>query len=290
MASAIAQGFYDTLTKNGIKMTRSLAVDSNTGAIDLSVQSQALTRALASSPDAVAYFVLDPSASRPQISQAMDAGIPVFASFGKPEFDVSAYIPLNDDNNGYVSAKYLAERLPAGAEVAILGGPATPNVKALEQGALSAFQEAGVKIVGDVEQQRNLDDNADGGKKVMQGILQRFPKVQGVFAYNDDSAIGAIAAAKQAGADVKFTSRNGTADAVAAVKSGDLLATCDLQPIQFGQSLGQAVVDQLKGSRKYSNSEQIAGPDTSKCLITPENAGSWKPYDQQLNYRTIPMG
>lgn len=290
IASAVTQGFYATLQENGIAMKRSLAVDATSGAIDLSVQAQGITRALGSDVDAIAYFVLDPTAAEPQIKEAQDAGIPVFAALGQPAFDVNAYLVMDDEGQGYSSAKYLAENLPSGAKVAIIGGPATPNVIATEQGALRAFQEAGLTVVGDVEQQRNLSDNAEGGLSVMQGILQSHPDVQGVFAYNDDSAMGAIAAAKQANASVLFTSRNGTADAVGAVIAGDLLATCDIQPIELGRALGQAIVDHLKGTTQLSGSTQIAAPDSAACLITADNAAQWKPYEETLEYQTIPLG
>jgi ribose transport system substrate-binding protein len=289
IATAVTQGLADTLTKAGIKMTRSLAVDPTSGAIDLAVQSQALTRAVDSRPDAIAYFVLDPAASAPQVKKAMDAGIPVFAAFGKPVFPVSAYLAVDDKSAGAASATYLAEHLPKGAKIAIIGGQPTPNVLAAEAGALQALKAAGVTVVGDVEQQRNLADNADGGKKIMQGILQQFPDVQGVFAYNDDSALGAISAARQVGAHVQFTSRNGTADAVAAIKNGELLATCDLQPIQLGQALGKAIIEQITGKKQFTQTA-IAAPDSQQCLITSQNAGAWKPYEKQVEYKNIPLG
>lgn len=290
VAMAVTQGFNDTLVSNDVAVTRSLAIDSSSGQIDLSVQGQALTRAVAAAPDAIAYFVLDPTAFQPQLEQAMGDGVPVFAALGKPAFTVNGYIAMDDEGQGYAAAQYLAEHLDPGATVAIIGGPATPNVLAEEKGALQAFNDAGMTVVGDVEQQRNLDDNSAGGQAVMQSILQRFPDVDGVFVYNDDSALGAIAAAKQAGVSVTFTSRNGTADAVEAVKAGDLLATCDIQPVALGRALGQAVVDQLTGKHDYQDSESIPPPDSSACLVTSDNADAWKPSEDLVEYRDITLG
>lgn len=290
IATAVTQGFYAALQENGIEMTRSLAVDATTGSIDLAVQAQGMTRAVSSGVDAIAYFLLDPTAAEPQVKDALAADIPVFALLGEPAFGVNGFITQDDDGQGYAAAKYLAENLPAGAKVTVLGGPATPNTIATEKGALRAFKEAGLTIVGDVEQQRNLDDNSGGGKEVMQGILQSHPDIQGVFAYNDDSAIGAIAAAKQVGASVLFTSRNGTSDAVSSIKAGDLLASCDIQPIQLGKAMGQAVADHLKGVTTVTGSTQIEGPPSDDCLITEANAGDWKPYEEQVDYANIRLG
>ncbi len=290
VATAVTQGFYAALQENGIDMTRSLAIDPTAGQIDLAVQVQGLTRALAADVDAIAYFVLDPASGEPQVRDALAADIPVFAVMGQPGFEVNAYQQMDDEGQGYAAAKHLAENLPKGAKVTIISGPPTPNVNALDKGAMRAFEEAGLEIVGDIEQQRNLDDNADGGKKVMQGILQSHPDIEGVFAMNDDTAIGAIAAAKQAGADVLFTSRNGTADGVGAVKAGDLLATCDIQPIQVGMAIGQAVADHINGVKEYTGTELLDGPASDSCLITADNVDDWKPYEEQVQYKDIPLG
>jgi ribose transport system substrate-binding protein len=290
VATAVTQGIYAALQENGIDMTRSLAIDATAGAIDLSVQVQGLTRAVAADVDAIAYFVLDPTSGEPQINDALAADIPVFAVMGQPGFEVNAFQQMDDEGQGYAAAKYLADNLPAGSKVTIISGPPTPNVNALDKGAMRAFEEAGLTIVGDIEQQRNLDDNADGGKKVMQGILQSHPDIAGVFAMNDDTAIGAIAAAKQADKKVLFTSRNGTTDGIGAVKSGDLLATCDIQPIQVGMAIGQAIADHLNGVKEYSGTELLEGPASDNCLITKDNADDWKPYEEQVQYKDIPLG
>ncbi len=290
VAVAIAQGMNQTLDENGLKMVRSLAIDTTTGNIDLGAQAQGLTRAIATNPAAIAYFMLDASAARPQVEEAMGKDIPVFAAFGRPDFDVNGYIALYDEEQGYVSAKYLAEHLQKGDKVAVLGGPATQNVLAEEKGATRALEEAGLEIVGDVEQQRNLTDGAAGGKEIMQGILQQNPDVKGVWVYNDDSAMGAIAAAKQAGVEVVFTSRNGTTDAIAAIKAGDLLGTCDIQPVKLGAMLGQAIADQVNGKTSFSGSQQIDAPPAEDCMVTKDNVDQWKAPEELIQYAEIPLG
>lgn len=291
LVQAIAQAMNDTITANGGTMVRSFAINNTTGQLDLGVQSDAVTRAVSSKPAAIAYFVIDPKSPKPQVSRAQAAGIPVFAVFGKPAgFNVNAYINLADEQQGYLAAKYLASNLPKGAKVAIIGGPPTPNVTAELVGANKALAEAGVTIVGNVRQQQNLTDNSAGGQTIMQGILQRFPDVQGIFAYNDDSALGAIAAAKAANKQIKFTARNGSTAGVAAVKAGTLLATCDIDPIALGHEVGQAIVDQISGTKKVAAAAQLPSPDASQCIIDKNNVNAWKPYDQIIKYQTIKQG
>lgn len=291
LVTAIAQALNDKLTANGATMVRSFAINNTTGQLDLGVQAEAMNRALAAKPAAIAYFLADPKALKPQVQRAREAGIPVYAAFGKPDgFDVDGYIGLDDEKQGYLSAKYLADHLPKGAKVALITGPPTPNVNAEMVGAKKALDEAGVTIVGDEDQQRNLTDNSDGGKQIMQGILQRVPDVQGVFVYNDDSAIGAISAAKAANKNILFTSRNASVDGVNAVKAGTLLATCDIDPIALGHELGQAIVDRLAGRTQPTVNAQLPSPDASNCIIDKDNVANWKPYQEQIKYQNIKTG
>jgi ribose transport system substrate-binding protein len=291
LVQAIAQAINDRITAYGATMIRSFSMNNTTSQVDLGVQAEAMNRAITANPDAIAYFVLDPKSLKPQVTKARAAGIPVFAAFGKPDgFDVEAFITLNDEQQGYLSAKYLADHLPKGAKVALITGPPTPNVIAEMEGANKALQEAGVTIVGNEDQQRNLTDNSAGGQTIMQGILQSHPDVQGVFAYNDDTALGAIAAAKAANKTVLFASRNGSSDGVAAVKAGTLLVTCDIDPIALGHALGQAIVDQNSGKTTFAANTQLPSPDVSNCLITKDNADQWKPYDQIIKYQDIKTG
>ncbi|MFI6908249.1 sugar ABC transporter substrate-binding protein [Nonomuraea sp. NPDC050394] len=292
---AIAQGLNNRLKAAGITLVRTFAVDNSTGSVDLGLQAQGFSRALASRPAAVAYFVVDPRSLKPQVTRAQRAGVPVFAIAGKPEgFTVNAYTGAGDFQQGKLMAAHLAAHLPKGAKVAEITGAPTPNVQEEMRGVRAGLEAAGLTVVGDIEQQRNLRDSPAGGQKVMESILHRFPDVQGVVAYNDSTALGAIAAAKAAGRtpgkDILFTSRNGSAEAVAAVREGHLLATCDTDPIALGAEVGDAIVAQLGGKKTYKDNAELPPTDSSKCLVTKENVAGFVPWDQRVPYQPIKIG
>ena len=70
------------------------------------------------------------------------------------------------------------------------------------------------------------------GHNKMQSLLQANPDIIGVISGNDEMALGAIAALKEAGklANVKVGGFDGSPDAVAAVKAGEMQYTV-LQPV-----------------------------------------------------------
>jgi len=75
------------------------------------------------------------------------------------------------------------------------------------------------------------------GQQVMEQLLQAYPDVNAVYAHNDEMALGAIQALKDAGRkpgqDVLVVSVDGTRDALQAIIDGELGATCECNP-RFG--------------------------------------------------------
>jgi ribose transport system substrate-binding protein len=81
----------------------------------------------------------------------------------------------------------------------------------------------------------------------MENILQAQPKIDAVFAHNDEMALGAIKAIQAAKRNIIVVGFDGTDDAVAAVKEGSMLATVAQQAAKIG-STGVETADMiLKG-------------------------------------------
>ena len=112
-------------------------------------------------------------------------------------------------------------------------------------------------------------DRAQGYKK-MQSLLQAHPDIIGVISGNDEMALGAVAALKEAGKldKVKVGGFDGSPDAVAAIKAGELQYTV-LQPVAV---FSQKAVEQADKFIKTGKT----GADTEKqlydcILITKDN-------------------
>jgi ABC-type sugar transport system substrate-binding protein len=124
----------------------------------------------------------------------------------------------------------------------------------------------------------------------MQALLQRFPNFQGVFTYDDATAIGAAAEAKAAGKQILFAARNATPEGIEAVKDGTLLATCDLNTIGLGQAVGNAIIDQVTGKQKFENSQEIPPLDAGNRVINKDNVDQFVSADQRIPNVDIPQG
>jgi ribose transport system substrate-binding protein len=84
----------------------------------------------------------------------------------------------------------------------------------------------------------------------MATLIQQYPNIKGVFAHNDEMAIGAItalkAAGKHPGQDIKVVSIDGTKDAINLVLSGDEYAVVQSNP-RLGPLTFQTLAQYIKG-------------------------------------------
>ncbi len=81
----------------------------------------------------------------------------------------------------------------------------------------------------------------------MENILQSCPEIKGVFAHNDEMALGAVEAVLASGKDIKIVGFDATDDAVAAVKSGKMAATVAQKPDLMGETAVQTAMKLING-------------------------------------------
>ncbi|MEC5151558.1 substrate-binding domain-containing protein [Cryobacterium sp. GrIS_2_6] len=85
---------------------------------------------------------------------------------------------------------------------------------------------------------------------VTTNLLQAHPEVTGVFAENDEMALGAVQAlGSRAGTDVKVVGFDGTTDGLAAITAGTLAATIAQQPAELGKLAIELAVKTLAGEK-----------------------------------------
>ncbi|MDQ1583311.1 MAG: erythritol transport system substrate-binding protein [Microbacteriaceae bacterium] len=180
-------------------------------------------------------IILDPanaSGSIGAVKKADAAGIPVFlvnAEINQAGL-AKAQLVSNNAQGAALGAQEWVKDIGQTADYAeLFGAPSDNNAQTRSNGYQTVLsQYPGLKKVA--TQVANWDRTQ--GHDKMQSILQANPTITGVIAGNDEMALGAIAALKEAGklSTVKVGGFDGSPDAVAAIKSGELQYTV-LQPV-----------------------------------------------------------
>ncbi len=196
----------------------------------------------------VAAIILCPCDSKAigtSIQEANRAGIPVFtadiASLAQ-EGKVVSHVATDNFGGGKLAAVALIEALGGRGKVAILDHPEVESVILRTKGFQDELErqrrEKGVTI----EVVATLPGGAakDRSMKATEDLLQAHPGLNGIFAINDPSALGAVAALEKAGklAQVKVVGFDGMPEGKAAIRAGKLYA----DPIQFPDRIGQTAV------------------------------------------------
>lgn len=209
--------------------------------------------------DAIIVCPVDTAATRTITEAASRAGIPLVYMNRKPD---EAKLPANtvtvisdDFEGGRLQAQYIVDRLGGKGRVAIMMGELTNNAAQFRtQSAKEVF--ARYPQIRIVEQQSGFWLR-DKGLDLASNWLLAGKTFDAIIANNDEMAIGAAMALRQAGkSGVLVAGLDGTADGVAAVKKGMLAASV------FQDAKGQA-----EGS--LTAAVQMANKQPGKDILIP---------------------
>ena len=218
-------------------------------------------------------IILDPAnadGSVGAVRKAVDAGIPVFLVNAEINQDGLAIAQLvsNNAQGAALGAIQWVEIVGDSAKyVEFFGNPADNNAATRSNGyetVLSQYPDL-EKVAEEVANW----DRTQGYNK-MQSIIQANPEIDAVISGNDEMALGAIAALKEAGmlSDVVVGGFDGSPDAVEAIKAGEM-AYSVLQPVAVfsAEAVRQADHYIQTGEPAVANEKQLF----DCLLITPDN-------------------
>ena len=186
----------------------------------------------------VAVILLNPTDSDAVanvVKEAQAAGIKVISlDRAVNGAEVAAHIASDNVAGGRMAAEFLIKKIGGKGNIVELEGIPGSSA-ARERGA--GF-ESGLKSTADVKlvTAQPADFDRAKGLTVMENVLQRNRDIQGVFAQNDEMALGAVRALEEAGLkNVPVVGFDATPDALAAVKAGKLAATIQQKPDLIGK-------------------------------------------------------
>ena len=176
------------------------------------------------------------------------------------------YVAGNNTEMGQVSAQYIKERLSAGGNIVVLRGIPTVIDEQRFDGFMAELEGSNVTVLDD----KHANWNRDDGFTVMQDFLARFPKIDAVWAQDDDIAIGVIQAVRQARRqeELFIVGGGGMKDIVKRVMDGDALTPVDVlyPPAMIATAMELTALKFL--SNAPISGEYILGSP----LITKDNA------------------
>lgn len=180
-------------------------------------------------------IILDPAnadGSIGAVQKAVDAGIPVFlvnAEINQEGLAKAQLVSNNAQGAALGAEQWVSVMGDTGTYVELFGNPADNNAATRSNGYTTVISQY-PDLVQVGKEVANWDRTQ--GYQKMQSLLQANPDITGVISGNDEMALGAIAALKEAGKldQVKVGGFDGSPDAVEAVKNGEMAYTV-LQPV-----------------------------------------------------------
>ncbi len=215
---------------------------------DLGRQASEIEDFVARRVDAIVVCPVDSRGVGPAIRRANQAGIPVFtADIAAQEGDVVCHVASDNVAGGRLAGEFLARTLHGSGTVAVVGQPAITSVLDRVAGFKSAVAGfPGLRIVAEVNGQGVRDRSLEAASDV----LQAHPELSGIFGINDDSALGALDAARQlARGGVVIVGYDATPPAVEAIRRGTQLQADVVQyPRRIGGATIRAIRDHFAGA------------------------------------------
>lgn len=190
---------------------------------------------------------VDSDAVGPAVRGANKQDIPVIAADrGVNKAKAATLVASDNVEGGKLAAKTLAEKLGGKGKIVTLQGVAgTSASRERGKGFAEGIKEfPGIEVVAS----QPADFDRTKGLDVMTNLIQSNPGIDGVFAENDEMALGAVKAlGSKAGKSVSVVGFDGTPDGLKAVEAGTLYASVAQQPKELGKIAVQNAVKAARG-------------------------------------------
>jgi ribose transport system substrate-binding protein len=244
----LRDGAQEAADAEGVELIVSDARD------DAQTQANDMQNFVTQAVDVIIVNPVDSAAIVPSIEAANQADIPVITVDRASEGgEITSHIASDNVQGGEMATEFLIEQIGGSGKVAQLEGIAgTSAARDRGEGFQNAIDAAsGVEVVA--SQTANFD--RDEGFTVAQNIFQANPDLNGVFAQNDEMALGAVESAREGGIleDIVIVGFDAVEDALNAIEAGDMAATIAQQPDVMGRLSVEAAADLAAGDTVEEN-------------------------------------
>jgi ribose transport system substrate-binding protein len=203
--------------------------------------------------DVIEIIPCDSKAIIPSMKKVKEAGIPLIVVNTQHDPDaedlIVTFVGASMEDEAAMAADSIKKILPKGGKVVMIEG-AAGSFPAIHRS--SGFKDA-MKDRADIEVIANQNAGWDRAKAmtVMEDFLTRYPKIDALYAHDDNMAIGAIQAIKAAGRlkEIPVVSISGTIEGYDAIRKGEIYSTVSQPPDWEGMMAVQAGVKAINGEK-----------------------------------------
>lgn len=269
---AETQSIKDEAAKVGVKQL--LTTNANS---QLNKQISDIQDMINQGAQALIVAPLNSDGLEPALAAARAKNIPVLTVDRKVNSeackDYVAFLGSNFVEQGKRAAQEMAKALSNKGKVAILLGSSGNNVTT---DRTKGFVDEMKNIAPDVEivAQQTGEFTREKGQQVMEQIIQAQSDITGVYAENDEMALGALVALKSAGktpgTDVQVVSVDGTRNAVQKIVDGEMAAVVESNP-RFGPLAFETLQKFLNGAPVPQNvviTDKLYGKDNAPAEVS----------------------
>jgi ribose transport system substrate-binding protein len=189
----------------------------------------------------------DSNAVVPSIQAAERAGIPVFtADIAALGGAVVSHVASDNVEGGRLAARTLAALVGGRGDVIVIDHPEVASVQDRTRG----FDEEIARHPGvNVVQRPSASGQRARAMAAMEDMVQAHRSLKGVFAINDDTALGALAVLEAAGrTDIVIVGFDATAEAQEAIRRGSALKADIMQhPDEIGRTAIRVIARHIAG-------------------------------------------
>ena len=179
----------------------------------------------------------------PAITKANQANIPVLILDNKIDKETAerqgvrtlTFVGSDNFAGGRLAGEFMIKKLPTGGEVAVLEGVSGVDAAIQRKAGFMATIEKAPQIR--VVASQPADWDREKGLNIFQNMLQAHPNIKGVFACNDEMALGALQAIHAARKDhqVVVVGFDAIKDSLDAIRGQTMDATVAQLPAEVGR-------------------------------------------------------
>lgn len=218
---------------------------------DLAVQTSQMEDFVAKGVNLVTMVPIDSTAGEAAARLVTSAGIPLITVDIAITADVGQVAHIASDNHlgGEIAAQKMSELLSGKGEVIVINNPAIVSVVDREKG----FTEKLAEIAPDIKvvASQSGDSKREKAQAVAEDLLQAHPNAVGIFAVNDEMALGALQAVIAAGRQdtMSIIGFDASSEGISEIAKGNsaFKATVAQDPVGIGRIVAKTALAVLKG-------------------------------------------